>query len=119
MVLERQARRATPAHHVDQRVQRFCLAALLHLVLCVATETAIFRYSYRSAAIGSSRAAFSAGHMPKNRPVPVATVNPVITLHIGTVDGRLGTKVRIARLSSQPIRIPTIPPNEVSVIASS
>src|SRR5271165_4308459 len=76
-------------------------------------------YSYRSAAIGSSRAAFKAGHNPKNSPTLTATLKPATTDHIGTVEGRLSTRVRIARLSSQPKRMPIAPPDAVSVIASS
>ena len=39
--------------------------------------------------------------MPKKRPTLVATVKPATTLQSGTVEGRLGTKVRVARLSGQ------------------
>src|ERR1039458_2537793 len=76
-------------------------------------------YSYLKAAMGSRRAAFSAGQRPKKRPTLVATLNPAITLHSGTVEGRLGTKVRMATESSQPARIPIKPPDAVRVMASS
>ena len=52
-------------------------------------------YSYRNAAMGSRRAAFNAGHRPKNRPTLVATANPAAADHSGTVEGRLGTRMRI------------------------
>ena len=67
-------------------------------------------YSWRKAAIGSRRAAFTAGQRPKNRPTLVATLNPATTLHSGTVEGRLGTKVRMATESSQPAKMPIRPP---------
>src|SRR5947199_10659271 len=76
-------------------------------------------YSWRSAAMGSSRAAFSAGHNPKKRPTLVATLKPATTDHSGTVEGRLGTKVRMVSERSQPTRIPINPPEAVKVIASS
>ena len=66
-------------------------------------------YSWRSAAMGSRRAAFTAGHMPKNSPRLVDMAKPATTLHRGTVEGRLGTNVRIARLSSYPMRMPITP----------
>src|SRR5260370_40367526 len=77
------------------------------------------RYSCRKAAMGSRRAAFNAGQMPKKRPMLVATVKPATTDQTGTLEGRLGTKVRIARLNSQPTRMPIMPPDAVRVMASS
>ena len=59
--------------------------------------------------MGSSRAAFMAGQRPKNRPMLVATTKPATTDQSGTVDGRLGTKSRIIKLSSQPTAIPDQP----------
>src|SRR4051812_5455841 len=76
-------------------------------------------HSYLSAAMGSRREALRAGQIPKKRPTLVATLKPAITDHKGTVDGRLGTKVRIAPLRSQPKRMPIMPPEEVRVTASS
>jgi hypothetical protein len=35
-------------------------------------------YSYLSASIGSNRAAFIAGHMPKIKPIPTETFMPAI-----------------------------------------
>jgi hypothetical protein len=45
------------------------------------------RYSYLRASTGSSCAAFTAGHTPKNTPITTDTVNPVISAHVGTLDG--------------------------------
>src|SRR5579872_140615 len=50
----------------------------------VASRCQFVPYSYRKAAMGSSRAAFNAGHMPKNKPMLVAMVNPATTDHRGT-----------------------------------
>src|ERR1017187_6819044 len=84
-----------------------------------ACPTEMGRHSWRKAAMGSRRAAFTAGQRPKNRPTLVATPNPATTLHSGTVEGRLGTNVRIATESSQPARMPIRPPDAVRVMASS
>jgi len=55
-------------------------------------------HSYRKATMGSRRAAFIAGQRPKKRPMATDTTNPVTTDHIGTVEGRVGTRVRITKL---------------------
>src|SRR6266513_1003203 len=47
-------------------------------------------YSYRNASTGSSRAAFTAGHMLKNTPTTTETENPVTSAHEGTVEGSEG-----------------------------
>src|SRR5262249_13784782 len=81
-------------------------------------EQARVSHSYRKAAMGSSRDAFSAGHIPKKSPMLVPTVKPATTDHTGTVEGRLGMNVRIVTLSSQPTTMPITPPDAVRVIAS-
>ncbi len=55
--------------------------------------------------MGSRRDAFSAGQRPKKRPTLVVTVNPAMMDRRGTAEGKPKTKVRIARLSSQPARM--------------
>gem|GEM_PF-5164240 len=41
-------------------------------------------YSYRKDSIGSSRAAFQAGHNPKTMPIPTLAKNPANGAHSGT-----------------------------------
>jgi len=69
--------------------------------------------------MGSRRAAFMAGQRPKNRPTLVATTKPATTDQSGTVEGKLGTKARMRKLSRQPTVIPITPPEPVSTTASS
>lgn len=77
-------------------------AAAFFLATLLRFPPRLVAYSYLSAEMGSSRDAFSAGQIPKKRPTPVATLKPAITDQRGTVEGRLGTNVRMARLSSRP-----------------
>src|SRR5215470_2170986 len=65
-------------------------------------------YSYRRATIGSRRAALRAGQRPKNSPTLTATTKPVMTDQRGTVEGRLGTRLRMARLSNHPSAMPAV-----------
>jgi hypothetical protein len=45
--------------------------------------------------MGSRRAAFMAGHIPKNKPILTEAAKPTTTAQRGTVEGRAGMKVRI------------------------
>src|SRR5207245_11600725 len=72
-------------------------------------------YSYLSDSIGSSFAAFHAGHSPKIMPMPTLAKKPAIGAHRGTYDGMI---IFTSSVSSQPIPNPIKPPNPVSVIAS-
>src|SRR6266487_1420226 len=75
-------------------------------------------YSYLSASIGSRRAAFTAGHIPKIKPTAHDTKNPSNTAHKGITEGSVGASCLRARLTTQPANMPINPPTAVNVIAS-
>src|ERR1041384_470171 len=68
--------------------------------------------------MGSRRAAFIAGHIPKTNPTEHETINPSSTAHNGMIDGSVGASCLRARLTTQPANIPIKPPTAVRVIAS-
>ncbi len=57
----------------------------------VGTHFSTDLYSYRSASMGSNRAAFLAGQTPNISPMAIDTVKPVMTAHNGMAAGKPGT----------------------------
>src|SRR5258708_30982245 len=70
-------------------------------------------HSYLNDSIGSSRAAFQAGHNPKTIPTAAEIPTPTPIAHAGTNAGR-GEYLFIKMLANSPTISPTSPPIPVS-----
>ena len=91
---------------------------VLFSILFIVSILSPLDHSYRRHSIGSSRAALRAGQTPKINPIATLTVNPEITAHRGTDEGRLGISNPISLLIPTAASTPITPPRNVSVIAS-
>src|SRR5205807_807803 len=100
-------------YHLREQVDRAQLwnVCLIHPL----TQMVLTSYSYLNDSIGSSRAAFHAGHSPKIMPIPTLAKNPAAGAHNGTYEGMISLTTNEP---SQPIANPIKPPKPVRVMAS-